>query len=306
MLNLTLSACYMHRGGHRLLCRPESARQRIGTCWGFTLDNPAEPLLLRLVLLLLMTLFCYAAGAPGAPAAREEEAREFAVREGQLRSAGRLAAEIAHQIKNPLAIINNAAFSLQRALQEGKGRSREQIRNHPGGGRTCGPDHHPDDGLCAAERRTRREARRGRGTGSCHRAGCFPRRPNIPHQVRSVLRAGLPAAADAAAACFGSVLVNVLQNAREALSAIGGKCLVQARCRRDQSIEVCIRDDGPGIPPEKLDEYLKPITRPRKRARAWASPPSSTTSSSMAGTVRVESELGKGARLFYYSRLRRR
>ena len=57
-----------------------------------------------------------------------EEAREFAMREGQLRSAGRLAAEFTHQIKNPLAIINNAAFSLQRALKQGKPVSAEQIR----------------------------------------------------------------------------------------------------------------------------------------------------------------------------------
>src|SRR6185436_14716818 len=58
----------------------------------------------------------------------EEEAREFAVRQDQLRASGRLAAEIAHQIKNPLAIINNAIYSLRRAVHEGKTSANEQIR----------------------------------------------------------------------------------------------------------------------------------------------------------------------------------
>ncbi len=91
-------------------------------------DDTSEPLILRLVLLLLMTLSCYAVQVLLERQRRtEEETREFAMREGQLRAAGRLAAEIAHQIKNPLSIINNAAYSLQRALREGKGNPAEHI-----------------------------------------------------------------------------------------------------------------------------------------------------------------------------------
>ena len=85
-------------------------------------------MILRIVLLLLMTGCCYAVQVLMERQRQAlEEAREFAVREGQLRSAGRLAAEIAHQLKNPLAIINNAAFSLQRALREGKGKPLEHV-----------------------------------------------------------------------------------------------------------------------------------------------------------------------------------
>src|SRR5438045_7021544 len=57
-----------------------------------------------------------------------EEAEEFAMREGQLRSAGRLAAEFAHQIKNPLAIINTAAYSLQRGMRDNKAEAQQQIQ----------------------------------------------------------------------------------------------------------------------------------------------------------------------------------
>ena len=50
----------------------------------------------------------------------EEEERKSAARNDELKAAGRLAAEIAHQLKNPLGIINNAAFSLQRGVKEGR------------------------------------------------------------------------------------------------------------------------------------------------------------------------------------------
>ena len=46
-----------------------------------------------------------------------EEAEEFSAREGQLRAAGRLSAEFAHQVKNPLAVINNAAFIIEIAAR---------------------------------------------------------------------------------------------------------------------------------------------------------------------------------------------
>src|SRR5204863_8707112 len=94
-------------------------------------ESPADPLVVRLVLLLLMTACAYGVQVLLERQRQvEEEAREFGLREGQLRSAGRLAAEFAHQIKNPLAIINNAAFSLQRALKERKSELAEQLRTN--------------------------------------------------------------------------------------------------------------------------------------------------------------------------------
>ncbi len=76
-------------------------------------DLGRGPFALRMVVLVLTAIRC--SGLELLLESQQlaaEEAGEFAAREGQLRSAARLAAEFAHQIKNLLAIINNAAFSL--------------------------------------------------------------------------------------------------------------------------------------------------------------------------------------------------
>src|SRR5207244_13608701 len=77
-------------------------------------EESNEPYILRPVVLLLMTFCCYGLQVLFDKQRRvNEEAVEFAQRQQQLQSAGRLAAEIAHQLQNPLGIINNAAFTLQ-------------------------------------------------------------------------------------------------------------------------------------------------------------------------------------------------
>ncbi len=76
-------------------------------------ETGLKPDLPRLFVLWLLAACCYGVQVLGERQRRAaEEAAEVAARESQLHSAGRLAAEFAHQIKNPLAIINNAAFAL--------------------------------------------------------------------------------------------------------------------------------------------------------------------------------------------------
>ena len=91
-------------------------------------ETGLKPDLPRLFVLWLLAACCYGVQVLGERQRRAaEEAAEFVARESQLHSAGRLAAEFAHQIKNPLAIINNAAFALQHSQRAGKTGAAEQI-----------------------------------------------------------------------------------------------------------------------------------------------------------------------------------
>src|ERR1051325_27185 len=73
---------------------------------------------LRIAVLILVGTCCWGVSLLSErQRRRESETREYLLRSEKLTTVGKLAAEIAHQLKNPLSIINNAAFSLQRWMK---------------------------------------------------------------------------------------------------------------------------------------------------------------------------------------------
>src|SRR5262249_15192674 len=91
-------------------------------------SQSGETVLLRVIMMLLLAIVGYAVQVLyEKQRLASEEGREFVVRQEQLRSAGRLAAEIAHQLKNPLAIINNAVFNLEREVKDSKPKITQQV-----------------------------------------------------------------------------------------------------------------------------------------------------------------------------------
>jgi signal transduction histidine kinase len=260
------------------------------------LDNPTQTLTLRLALLLLMTVCCYGVQVLLERQRRAvEEEREFAMREGQLRSAGRVAAEFTHQIKNPLAIINNAAFSLQRALKQGKAISAEQIR-------IIQEEVEHSDRII-----TQIMGYAQLSEGHVEKLNLVE---ELDHAIGQVFppAAGYPVRihADYHTPEFPPMFmqrrhlldsfVNLLQNAREALGEKGGNVFISARCHADSSIEVTIRDDGPGIPPDKQERIFEAYYTTKAKGTGLGLATLKHNVELYGGTVRVESALGKGAR----------
>jgi signal transduction histidine kinase len=223
----------------------------------------------------------------------DEEARKSAARNDELRAAGRLAAEIAHQLKNPLGIINNAAFSLTRTLKDGKNNShlqleiiREEIERSDriitqlmgyaqlSEGRVEKLDLNEELDRAVAE--------------------VFP--PGTTYNV-NVHRHYVvnPPGLLMQRAHLSVVLVNVLQNAREALDA-QGNIHIYSTSRDDSSAEIVITDDGPGIPPDKLDKVFEAYYSSKEKGTGLGLAIVKHNVELYGGTVWAESELGKGAR----------
>jgi len=257
-------------------------------------ENPAEPYLLRVVILWFLTLCCFGVQVLAArQELAEEEQQEFAARTDQLHSAGRLAAEFAHQIKNPLAIINNTVFSLRRRLAGDKGDAAAQIQII-------------QEEVEKADRIITQIM--GYAQLSEGRVEKLDVVEELDRAIGRVFPPGVPGGPEVQrdyATHFppllmlrdhlAEVLVNLLQNARDALDG-KGRVAVSARARSDQAVEIVVADDGPGIPADKLERVFEAYYTTRPRGTGLGLAIVKHNVELYGGTVRVESGLGKGAR----------
>ncbi|MBX3730985.1 MAG: hypothetical protein KF791_00160 [Verrucomicrobiae bacterium] len=298
-VNLIVSALYLVAGLLELMAT-ESAKELIrgtgrGTVTGGIFDESdlpvTESLVLRLLLLVLMTACC--AGIQvlvDRQRQREWEGREFQIKQQQLEAAGRLAAEIAHQLKNPLGIINNAAFTLQRTVKEGKTIT-QQIR-------IIREEVNRSDRiiteLMGYARLAEGRVERVQLNEELDRAveAVLPAAARFDIRVHRSFEPGLPQLLGQRAH-FAEVFANLLTNAREAMGG-RGEIHLSTRTGADFSVIATVRDDGPGISPEKLDQVFEPYFTTKERGTGLGLAIVRHNTEIYGGTVEVESELGKG------------
>jgi signal transduction histidine kinase len=259
----------------------------------WTNEDLGEPFVLRLSVLWLTAICCY-----GAQVLLErqrlavEEAEEFAAREGQLRSAGRLAAEIAHQIKNPLAVINNAAYSLQRSMRDGKNAASQQIE-------------------IIQEEVARADQVVTQVMGYAQLSEGRVEKLNVLDELEGAMLQVFPPAVPTGIRLhrdygrwfppllmqrghLSEILVNLLKNAREALGG-RGNLYVTAFRRRDHSVEISVRDDGPGIPLDKVEQVFEAYYTTKAGGTGLGLAIVKHNVELYGGSVRVESKSGNGA-----------
>jgi signal transduction histidine kinase len=253
-------------------------------------ENPWE----RMIVLVGWALCCYGIQVLFEKQKRAEaEATELAVRQERLRTAGRLAAEIAHQIKNPLSIITNAAFCLHRAVHEGEMAVDEQIQ-------------------IIREEVDRADQIITELMGYAQLAEGKVERLDVAEELDAAVQEVFPSAAkyqvqihkDYSPALpallmqrrhLSGVLVNILQNAREAMRG-QGDVSISAHYGDHDSFRILITDTGPGIPPDKIDKIFEAYFTTREKGTGLGLAIVKHNKEMYGGAVQVESELGKGTR----------
>ena len=203
-----------------------------------------------------------------------------------------MAAEIAHQLKNPLAIINNAAFTLQRTVKEGKTIT-QQIR-------------------IIREEVERSDRIITELMGYARLVEGHVERLDVVEELERALEQVLPAAAPYAITVardylppfppllmlrshLSEILVNLLQNAREAMRGQGTMRL-SARARESGMLEIVLEDSGPGMAPEVLARVFEAYYSTKESGTGLGLAIVKHNVEIYGGQIRAESELGHGTR----------
>ena len=252
------------------------------------------------------------------------EAQDQIIASQKLAELGELTAGVAHEIKNPLNFVKNFAAVSRELLDELKETLEEVSESMDGEQRglideICGDltdnleriEGHGD----RADRIVRDMLRMGRSSGE-----------RQPTEINSLLEEHVRLAFHSARASdanfqldiqedydpdagaidvvpqdFGRVFLNMVGNAcdatnerRKASGADYNPTLAVATHRTAETVEIRVRDNGTGMPPEIVDKIFNPFftTKPTDRGNGLGLAISSDIIRQHGGTIRVDSELG--------------
>jgi signal transduction histidine kinase len=221
-----------------------------------------------------------------------EAARTRLVQSEKLAALGQLGATIAHEVRNPLAVIRSAAQSLGENVASGDAEGQRACRFI-----TAEIDRLTNvvGSLLAFARPLRLEPRAVTVDelfdGALLLAG-----PDLTrHHVRVARPAGAgPLRVQADVDLLRQVLVGLLVNAVEAVGP-NGEVSLDARTR-DDAVEIEVADSGPGVPAELHARIFEPFFTTRARGTGLGLPIARQIVEAHGGKLEVGERRGGGAR----------
>lgn len=227
---------------------------------------------------------------------RLRRARAQEIRTARVLAWGEMSRQVAHEIKNPLTPIKLSVQHLRRAYADGRPDFAEILELNV------------EQILAEIDRLTEIARVFARFGAPPEAAGPLERVDvgRVVEETLTLYRAGeggvryvteveadLPPA-HARAGELKEVLLNLLENAHDALEN-GGEVRVEVRREGEGWLELVVRDDGPGIPPELLDRIFEPHFSTRATGTGLGLGIVRRLVEGWGGAVAAESEPGRGA-----------
>jgi signal transduction histidine kinase len=217
---------------------------------------------------------------------REQDRHEYLLRTEKIRATRHLAAEIAHQLKNPLSIINNAAFNLQRSLDRNKPvepSTVQIIRSEVQRADKILTDLLSYSGVSG----DKIESVDINQTVEHVLNSRLPTRPDNKIAIHKELEEGLPPLY-AQRRWIEESILNLLVNAAEAMPD-GGTITVRTRTEATGNIVIEVEDTGAGVPEAERDKIFEPFYTTKKGGSGLGLSIVKNVAEACGGTVRAQS-----------------
>ncbi|BBI98888.1 hypothetical protein FGKAn22_05810 [Ferrigenium kumadai] len=215
-------------------------------------------------------------------------AQEELVRKEKLALLGQVADTVGHELRNPLGVINNAAYFLQTVLADADGTVREYldiIKDE-----TANAERIVSDLLDAVRTKQPHQA----VVDVADVIGQTLRKCDIPASisVKLDIPKTLPVVRVDPMHLY-QVFWNLVTNAVEAMPE-GGTLEIRA-AEEPQVLRISIKDSGSGITPEQMDKLFQPLFTTKVRRVGLGLVVVKNLTQANGGSVEVESEPGKGS-----------
>jgi len=226
---------------------------------------------------------------------RLEQAQEDARRSERLAALGQLSGGLAHELRNPLAVIKGSAETLMRKLV-----SSDPISTEMAG--YISSEVNRMNALVTRfldfARPHKLEQQREQIPPLIERGlkAARDRWPDAKVEVERQFAADLPQV-NLDADLMERVFANLALNAYEAMGASGGKLRVAVvpTAAGKRGVEITFQDSGPGIPAEQREQIFNPFFTTKETGVGLGLSIVSKIVDDHRGSIRVTSEQGKGA-----------
>jgi len=225
-----------------------------------------------------------------------EEAHARLVHSERFAAIGQLASVVSHELRNPLAAMNNSVYYLKMKLDDvlraPKGDGAAKVKRHLD---ILEREITTSDGIISEildYTRPKPPALKECDLNSMVEEALERATGLDKLEVVRELAPGLPPV-KADPDRMQQVFLNIVKNAAEAMPQ-GGRLTITT-ARRDSYLEVSFQDNGPGIPPENLQLIFGPLFTTKARGTGLGLSISKAIVEAHHGSIEVMSQPGKGA-----------
>lgn len=218
-----------------------------------------------------------------------KQMQERLMRQEKLAILGQLAGGVAHELRNPLGAVKNAAYFLNMVLEKPEPEVKESLQILE---REVGTSERIISSLLDFARPkspTRRKVDINSVIQETLSRINLPQNINVVNQLQNAVPTIL-ADPDQLKQVFTNIILNAIQSMPE-----GGKLVVKSEVANPEWLTVSFTDTGVGMPKDSLPKIFEPLFTTKAKGIGLGLAVTKTLIEGQGGTIQVQSKVGKGS-----------